>query len=175
MKSITDLLRRAAVQYQLSKALEPFISEIGRTDPHLTKTTKEEILKKSLDLLNKVTGHGLSEEKSLEIKAEIDKMNTAREIFKYMSNLMLAGMGQKVVMADRTAPLPDKDEYFRHLGIHKLEHAKDMKELAGHLHTTMEDPHMRAIEKALDKDGAARFGLTVFMKQPDGVWYGQQG
>ena len=97
MKSISDFLRNAAVQYQLSKALEPFISEIGRTDPHLTKTTKEEMLKKSLDLLDKVTGHGLSEEKSLEIKAEINKMSTAREIFKYMSNLMLAGVGHKVV------------------------------------------------------------------------------
>jgi len=88
--SIAAYIRKIAVQFVGSKALQALLTELGKSDPH-SKMPKSELQTKFFEIIDKLTGHGVEEDTADKWKAiAIEKPNT-RALLKYISDLAFAG------------------------------------------------------------------------------------
>jgi hypothetical protein len=93
--SIAGLIRQA-VQFQLSKALTPWVTEWGKKTKGLKSdelsALKNEAAKSLTELITGMEGKGLSGDKADAIRKEIENIHDIKHILSYASNLMLKGI-----------------------------------------------------------------------------------
>lgn len=96
--SLANYIRKLAgmPQTNVSKAFQQFITEIGKKDPHLTKTSPDELMTQFKAVVEPLVDHGLSGDKYDEIMKILDSKTTAKEMIRYISNFMLSGAGMAV-------------------------------------------------------------------------------
>lgn len=88
--SIAAYIRKIAVQFATSKALQALLTELGASDPH-SKMPKSELQAKFFEIIDKFTGHGLKEDTADKWKAEAEALPSTRRLLHYMTSLAFAG------------------------------------------------------------------------------------
>ena len=95
--SIADYLK-LCFETAISKALQQFITEYTKKDPHLTGDP-DAFIKEVKDIIEPLLGHGLSGDKYDQIMSTLNEKLAVKPMVKYITNFLLAGAGMRVLEA----------------------------------------------------------------------------